>query len=130
MKDELCATLVSSDVVMLFVFLLACFLLKVTSISEIYTLSLHDALPISTGWATSGTSSRCRPSSCCRSPATGWVARSTRDRKSTRLNSSHRCISYAVFCLKKKNKQIQINTTRQEHTNLSSGCPSGHHHVT
>src|SRR5437763_13277483 len=28
-----------------------------------------------------------------------------RDRKSTRLNSSHRCISYAVFCLKKKNKQ-------------------------
>src|SRR5437762_5429495 len=27
------------------------------------------------------------------------------DRKSTRLNSSHRCISYAVFCLKKKNKQ-------------------------
>src|SRR5437879_9210928 len=29
----------------------------------------------------------------------------TRDRKSTRLNSSHRCISYAVFCLKKKKKQ-------------------------
>src|SRR5437764_8975347 len=29
-----------------------------------------------------------------------------RDRKSTRLNSSHRCISYAVFCLKKKNTQI------------------------
>src|SRR5437764_9829171 len=29
----------------------------------------------------------------------------TRDRKSTRLNSSHRCISYAVFCLKKKNKK-------------------------
>src|SRR5437763_3993556 len=28
-----------------------------------------------------------------------------RDRKSTRLNSSHRCISYAVFCLKKKNKK-------------------------
>src|SRR5437762_8045898 len=32
--------------------------------------------------------------------------RGCRDRKSTRLNSSHRCISYAVFCLKKKNKQI------------------------
>src|SRR5437763_16917625 len=30
------------------------------------------------------------------------------DRKSTRLNSSHRCISYAVFCLKKKNKTIKI----------------------
>src|SRR5437763_3528507 len=29
------------------------------------------------------------------------------DRKSTRLNSSHRCISYAVFCLKKKNKNCQ-----------------------
>src|SRR5437762_7723666 len=33
---------------------------------------------------------------------TSWMARLTRDRKSTRLNSSHRCISYAVFCLKKK----------------------------
>src|SRR5437764_5860497 len=32
------------------------------------------------------------------------------DRKSTRLNSSHRCISYAVFCLKKKNKQKTIKT--------------------
>src|SRR5436189_4541965 len=31
------------------------------------------------------------------------------DRKSTRLNSSHRCISYAVFCLKKKNKNIVCN---------------------
>src|SRR5437763_11403490 len=31
--------------------------------------------------------------------------RASRDRKSTRLNSSHRCISYAVFCLKKKNKK-------------------------
>src|SRR5437762_8726302 len=29
-----------------------------------------------------------------------------RDRKSTRLNSSHRCISYAVFCLKKKNRSV------------------------
>src|SRR5437879_10161964 len=33
------------------------------------------------------------------------VAHGTRDRKSTRLNSSHRCISYAVFCLKKKKQQ-------------------------
>src|SRR5437764_8298727 len=33
------------------------------------------------------------------------LAAANRDRKSTRLNSSHRCISYAVFCLKKKNKQ-------------------------
>src|SRR5436189_3034005 len=39
----------------------------------------------------------------------GWLQGTavvvTRDRKSTRLNSSHRCISYAVFCLKKKNNQ-------------------------
>src|SRR5437762_11385107 len=36
------------------------------------------------------------------------------DRKSTRLNSSHRCISYAVFCLKKKNKKNNsMNTHRQ-----------------
>src|SRR5437879_8814354 len=33
----------------------------------------------------------------------GWP----RDRKSTRLNSSHRCISYAVFCLKKKKKKMK-----------------------
>src|SRR5437879_10422954 len=34
-----------------------------------------------------------------------------RDRKSTRLNSSHRCISYAVFCLKKKNQQTHTNNS-------------------
>src|SRR5437762_6921787 len=37
------------------------------------------------------------------------LKRSTPDRKSTRLNSSHRCISYAVFCLKKKKKYIVIS---------------------
>src|SRR5205814_10357552 len=69
--------------------------------TEIYTLSLHDALPIS----------------CCRSPSSrrrsfsismrAVMSRATPktvgpDRKSTRLNSSHLGISYAVFCLKKK----------------------------
>src|SRR5436189_6384477 len=51
------------------------------------------------------------PRSIISGPKTGLgVVRGTRkvifspDRKSTRLNSSHRCISYAVFCLKKKNK--------------------------
>src|SRR5437764_3252488 len=39
------------------------------------------------------------------------LPRVNRDRKSTRLNSSHRCISYAVFCLKKKNKQYAHNRT-------------------
>src|SRR5437763_6298502 len=48
-------------------------------------------------------------------PCTIWT-RPVRDRKSTRLNSSHRCISYAVFCLKKKKKKNQrlldIHTTQ------------------
>src|SRR5688572_32995173 len=81
--------------------------------SEIYTLSLHDALPISR----SLTSAIRLPVSC---GATGTTAfplrrprrrrppptpRCSRDRKSTRLNSSHSQISYAVFCLKKKKNQ-------------------------
>src|SRR5437763_11689827 len=53
-------------------------------------------------------SSRCTTSKTvstnCRSEI-GKRASSSRDRKSTRLNSSHRCSSYAVFCLKKKTKQ-------------------------
>src|SRR2546422_6048242 len=65
-----------------------------TATTEIYTLSLHDALPISRRGSRcalrgSGTPIRARP----------WGS----DRKSTRLNSSHGYISYAVFCLKKKN---------------------------
>src|ERR1039458_10726395 len=64
--------------------------------TEIYPLSLHDALPISRPRSTR------RPPSCWRS----WRAASpATDRKSTRLNSSHLGISYAVFCLKKKNTQ-------------------------
>src|SRR5438874_7453028 len=86
--------------------------------TEIYTLSLHDALPI------------CRKSPGCRPPVghgggglhtgperppsrppaagrpgqgrAGFLGPGPRDRKSTRLNSSHVEISYAVFCLKKK----------------------------
>src|SRR5256885_8428287 len=46
--------------------------------------------------------------------ATGRVLRGGRDRKSTRLNSSHLVISYAVFCLKKKkNKQTQTTANNQ-----------------
>src|SRR2546430_16643408 len=74
-----------------------------TATTEIYTLSLHDALPISR---------RRNCIICCRglsaaatcpawAPALERAARA-RDRKSTRLNSSHSQISYAVFCLKKK----------------------------
>src|SRR5256885_11910616 len=68
-----------------------------TATTEIYTLSLHDALPI---WAERTVSSAPRAS------IRSWMPRSPRpdpkDRKSTRLNSSHLVISYAVFCLKKK----------------------------
>src|SRR5437764_5551119 len=42
-----------------------------------------------------------------------------RDRKSTRLNSSHRCNSYAVFCLKKKNKSRTTNQSSQIIATLS-----------
>src|SRR6266542_4741359 len=70
-----------------------------TATTEIYTLSLHDALPIS-GPMPSGTAASASTASSGR----GWAPR---DRKSTRLNSSHGSISYAVFCLKKKNKPVQ-----------------------
>src|SRR5437764_4770864 len=42
------------------------------------------------------------------------IAEDKLDRKSTRLNSSHRCISYAVFCLKKKKLALQDNAAEQE----------------
>src|SRR6266571_7444243 len=81
----------------LFVYVI--FFFNDTATTEIYTLSLHDALPIS--WSPSNTRSRSCPW-CC----------GTRDRKSTRLNSSHMSISYAVFCLKKKKKQKYRDTHR------------------
>src|SRR2546430_5962343 len=69
-----------------------------TATTEIYTLSLHDALPIS--------SPRNARRSCATRSASSrvdWlIASAIQDRKSTRLNSSHSQISYAVFCLKKK----------------------------
>src|SRR5579862_10016537 len=68
-----------------------------TATTEIYTLSLHDALPISRA-------TRRLPNS--RSPRAG-IRQRCRDRKSTRLNSSHSSISYAVFCLKKKKRLIR-----------------------
>src|SRR5437667_5264519 len=68
-----------------------------TATTEIYTLSLHDALPISPPWR------RSPPPA----PSCHRAARPRRDRKSTRLNSSHITISYAVFCLKKKKKKIK-----------------------
>src|SRR2546427_6368748 len=89
-----------------------------TATTEIYTLSLHDALPISEALVENGIgivrlhavaigadvklAARLQ-----REPLGRLHLPECRDRKSTRLNSSHSQISYAVFCLKKKKK----NTT-------------------
>src|SRR5437763_11033712 len=70
----------------------------------IYTLSLHDALPIYQR-TQQGPSASARRYPACRLVLTLGAAVEL-DRKSTRLNSSHRCISYAVFCLKKKNNDL------------------------
>src|SRR3712207_7945351 len=85
-----------------------------TATTEIYTLSLHDALPIWPPCQRPLNASRTRennppcacPPSATSSPRRVASSRSSfscsGDRKSTRLNSSHANISYAVFCLKKK----------------------------
>src|SRR2546430_8230295 len=84
-----------------------------TATTEIYTLSLHDALPISAGGGRRlGRSSGSRRSTRARDRGRIELQRrGHRDRKSTRLNSSHSQISYAVFCLKKKNKHIHRSQT-------------------
>src|SRR3712207_7115219 len=78
-----------------------------TATTEIYTLSLHDALPIFLGRRREQMPGACTSQRLCTQGAahTGPLASTTLlvDRKSTRLNSSHANISYAVFCLKKKN---------------------------
>src|SRR5438874_8792899 len=70
-----------------------------TATTEIYTLSLHDALPISDAPAWNVVSTTRSRSSV---PTWSRCSPANTDRKSTRLNSSHVEISYAVFCLKKK----------------------------
>src|SRR5436309_14583459 len=76
--------------------------------TEIYTLSLHDALPISIyiddiQWI-DPISSKIISRTLNKFPDAPLMKLVQRDRKSTRLNSSHVKISYAVFCLKKKTK--------------------------
>src|SRR2546430_15756532 len=83
-----------------------------TATTEIYTLSLHDALPISELETRDGHPEGPRAGIGGEKPGSGaspprsqgpaGVYPHLRDRKSTRLNSSHSQISYAVFCLKKK----------------------------
>src|SRR3712207_8747469 len=94
-----------------------------TATTEIYTLPLHDALPIYPA-----THEAPAPSHAIylahpvvqqdvggagahrAAPHADDAARRQGDRKSTRLNSSHANISYAVFCLKKKNNRIQYKS--------------------
>src|SRR2546430_10939425 len=88
----------------------AFFFFNDTATTEIYTLSLHDALPICSWPKSQRRIRRSRPPSAHRTAHRA----STRDRKSTRLNSSHSQISYAVFCLKKKkNSHLMPQSPRQ-----------------
>src|SRR5437763_1758858 len=74
--------------------------------AELCTLSLHDALPILFVKQAGAASTKVHLPSASHFATSQPRLEILRDRKSTRLNSSHRCISYAVFCLKNK-------TTRQ-----------------
>src|SRR3712207_6937833 len=99
-----------------------------TATTEIYTLSLHDALPISKasgisrrGWIRENRA-MCDRRAEGRNPflqCQSYYAGGRQDRKSTRLNSSHANISYAVFCLKKKKvamaKPFSIQSVTSEH---------------
>src|SRR3712207_8400558 len=90
-----------------------------TATTEIYTLSLHDALPISRQEWRDGTGTEASQHDVhgdgegalpvdarAQAARTDGRERAAQDRKSTRLNSSHANISYAVFCLKKKNTRL------------------------
>src|SRR5258705_2851359 len=89
-----------------------------TATTEIYTLSLHDALPIFERAVVLGSSEVIRPEDLPESvleaepPTAPGATRYHEDRKSTRLNSSHLGISYAVFCLKKKNSKADRGQTQ------------------
>src|SRR5437899_9461759 len=93
------------------------FSFAVPAATRIYTLSLHDALPISRA--------RCRHRRLDRPVHGEWAypdaAPVVLDRKSTRLNSSHLGTSYAVFCLKKKNRFTDSALTSATYTITSGG---------
>src|SRR3712207_7758286 len=100
---------------------MAIFFFNDTATTEIYTLSLHDALPIFcvtctsiengcptlrpdtvSNWAVTGTMPLARAVTSALAVKLPCAGMRSIDRKSTRLNSSHANISYAVFCLKHK----------------------------
>src|SRR5947208_4689494 len=101
-----------------------------TPTSAIYTLSLHDALPISIDAGEAGLTQpavagghteafkqgleRCRPAVHGRRLDDFRNHKTLQDRKSTRLNSSHQIISYAVFCLKKKKQKNTHSNVMQK----------------
>src|SRR5438876_5299649 len=103
---------------------------KLTAATEIVTLSLHDALPISGRGRGSVTADRARGDPPRRDvahratdrgrarsgPRTRNHPSRSQDRKSTRLNSSHPSISYAVFCLKKKKQTNHVKIWIANHT--------------
>src|SRR5256885_9952262 len=98
-----------------------------TATTEIYTLSLHDALPICVrALATrrdAPVDAGDRPGHQRLVPAQPQFQRGDRvcgDRKSTRLNSSHLVISYAVFCLKKKQHAPQATSSLPAQTSVTA----------
>src|SRR5947209_14398620 len=87
----------------IFLYLACFFFFNDTATTEIYTLSLHDALPIygAVGLLLAHAGARRGEDGAA------VLVPGHQDRKSTRLNSSHANISYAVFCLKKKKKKTK-----------------------
>src|SRR3712207_9233245 len=113
-----------SDCILVFMFvelIFFFFFFNDTATTEIYTLSLHDALPIftrrsrqCTGEYPTSRVDRTKSNLCVilTIVCSDFVKYLKKDRKSTRLNSSHANISYAVFCLKKKIKNMTSTTFR------------------
>src|SRR5256885_13159149 len=100
-----------------------------TATTEIYTLSLHDALPIfetiSTGVLVHSRAADASATMTALAPSRSGAKSERpsgghRDRKSTRLNSSHLVISYAVFCLKKKKKNAITSSRVADLTSQST----------
>src|SRR5688572_32491991 len=94
-----------------------------TATTEIYTLSLHDALPIFA--PAKPPVARDRRSARPRSAEHERAVRLAEDRKSTRLNSSHSQISYAVFCLKKKKDNAWAEPVYDTLAHARSGLLAG-----
>src|SRR5207249_11242012 len=102
--------------------LYAFFFFKGTASTAAYTLSLHDALPIllvDRQWRSGQVQDLDRFGDDFQAAELDLCGVDDTDRKSTRLNSSHVSISYAVFCLKKKNKQIKKNLKSNQENKLN-----------